>query len=81
MVTAKQLFPGKKPKHTLCRVLTTIPLPPFAELDWLTHESQTFLRKNCPPLRTTVQTKLHSRMSAAGISLVVCPASHAFLRA
>ena len=59
MVTAKQLFPGKKPKHTLCRVLSTIPLPPFSDLDWLTHESQTFLRKNCPPLRTTVQAKLH----------------------
>ena len=71
MVTAKQLFPGKKPKHTLCRVLTTIPLPPFAELDWLTHESQTFLRKNCPPLRTTVSTKLHGRMTSTGISLVV----------
>uniref|UniRef100_A0A7S1IXI5 Protein kinase domain-containing protein n=1 Tax=Eutreptiella gymnastica TaxID=73025 RepID=A0A7S1IXI5_9EUGL len=70
MVTAKQLFPGKKPKHTLCRVLSTIPLPPFSDLDWLTHESQTFLRKNCPPLRTTVQAKLHGRMSATGIQLV-----------
>eukprot|EP00667_Euglena_gracilis_P008458 EG_transcript_8566 len=69
MVTAKQLFPGKKPKHTLLRVLSTIPLPPFPELDWLTSESQQFLRRNCPPLRTTLQAKLQGKMATAGVTL------------